>query len=245
MNERVGLVDEALRLISEADTNGILLRALGSVGVRLHCPPLLDEMDRKDRQPKDIDLVTRKEDRRVLRDFFEQQGYEADRDMLVAMEGTRYLFKDPVRGIDVDVWVDVLDLCHRLDLTTRMGVGPSLEIEDLILSKLQIVDLTPTDVDDLASMLSTHELEADSPDPEVIDTTYLCSLIRSDWGLWKTSTDNLTKLAPSLPPKGRANVAELIRMFDKTPKSLRWKVRARIGERMQWWQEVDIPRDTY
>lgn len=245
MNKRVGLVDEALRLISAADTNGIVLRALGSVGVRLHCPPLLEEMDRKDRQPKDIDLVTRKQDRRALRDFFEQQGYETDRDLLVAMEGTRYLFRNPARGVDVDVWVDVLDLCHRLDLNARMGGGPSLTIEDLILSKLQIVELTPTDVDDLTSMLSTHDLKGGSNNPEIIDTDYLCSVLANDWGFWKTATDNLASLAGDLPPKGQANVAELMRLIDEIPKTMRWKIRARIGERMQWWQEVDIPRDTY
>lgn len=245
MNDLGALSTEAIRLISEADKKGIVLRALGSVGVRLHCPPLLEDMNQRDRQPKDIDLVVRKRDRRALRPFFEQEGYEPNRDMLVAMEGTRYLFRDERHGIDVDVWVEVLDLCHRLDLRTRMGPGPSLPIEDLILSKLQIVDLTPNDVEDLTSMLSTHDLGRDTDAPEIIDTDYVCAILGEDWGFWKTSTDNLARLAPDLPPKGKENATELIRILATTPKSLRWKLRARIGERMQWWQEVDIPRDTY
>lgn len=241
----VELSSEATRLISEAEKEGIVLRALGSVGVLLHCPPLVEDMDQRERSPKDIDLVTRKEDRRGLRGFFEREGYEVDKDMLVAMEGTRYLFRNQGRGIDVDVWVDVLDLCHRLEVADRMGPGPSLLIEDLILSKLQIADLTPNDVQDLASMLSTHDMRDCSEDPEVVDTAYVCRVLSDDWGFWRTATANLAALADELSSRGRENARELIQVLETSPKTLRWRLRARIGERMQWWQEVDIPRDTY
>ena len=245
MNDFERLGDEATRLINEAAGKGIVLRALGSVGVRLHCPPALEDMVHRDRWPKDIDLVTRKQDRRALRGFFEAEGYVADRDMLVAMEGTRYLFRDEDEGIDVDVWVDVLDLCHRIDVSGRLGTGPSLPIEDLVLSKLQIVDLTPNDIQDLACMLNTQELGRAADDPEVIDTAYLCTLLADDWGFWRTATANLSRIASDLPPRGEDTALELIRLFEEHPKTLRWRVRARVGERMRWWQEVDIPRDTY
>lgn len=245
MNDLERLSEEAIRLIRQAAENGMVLRALGSVGVRLHCSPALEDMVQRDRWPKDIDLVTRKEDRRGLRGFFEAEGYVADRDILVAMEGSRYLFRNEERGMDVDVWVDVLDLCHRLDVTKRLGAGPSLTIEDLLLSKLQIVDLTPNDIQDLASMLSTHVLGHGSDDPEVIDVGYLCSILGEDWGFWKTATDNLTRIASDFPPRAKDNATELIAVLERCPKTMRWRMRARIGERLQWWQEVDIPRDTY
>lgn len=222
-----------------------MLRALGSVGVRLHCPSSLDEMVSRDRSPKDIDLLTRKRDRRELRRFFESEGYQADRDMLVAMEGTRYLFHHRDRGIDVDVWVDVLDLCHTLDVSHRLGSGPTLSIEDLLLSKLQIVELTPGDLDDLACILTTHDLGEPVDDPEVIDVAYLASVLGNDWGFWRTATENLRKLAGHLRPEDRSRVTNLLHHLDASPKSLRWKLRSRIGDRVQWWQEVDIPRDTY
>jgi hypothetical protein len=202
----------------------------------------------RNRQPKDIDLATRKQDRRELRKFFEAEGYEVDRDMLVAMEGTRYLFRDRNRLIDVDVWVDVLDLCHRLDVSARLGVGPTLSIEDLVLSKLQIVELTPADLGDLTTMLSVHELsgeEGDRNDPEVIDVTYLNGILGDDWGFWRTALGNLDKLNEHLGSEARPKVQKLIDLVKESPKTVRWKVRARIGERMQWWQDVDIPRDTY
>lgn len=200
------------------------------------------------RQPKDIDLATRKHDRRELRKFFESEGYEVDRDMLVAMEGTRYLFRDRQRLIDVDVWVDVLDLCHRLDVSSRLGAGPTLTIEDLVLSKLQIVELTTGDLEDLTTMFSVHELSGEQgtrDDPEVIDVNYLTGILGDDWGFWRTAFGNLEKLNEHVGSEARPKVRKLIDLLNASSKTVRWKLRARIGERMQWWQDVDIPRDTY
>ena len=241
---------EASRLISDGEQEGIVLRALGSVGVGLHCPPSLVEMTSRDRRPKDIDLVGRKQDRRELRVFFESRGYEADRNMLVAMEGTRYLFRSAARQIDVDVWVDVLDLCHKLDISSRMGDGPSLGIEDLLLSKLQIVELTEHDIQDIACMLSIHDLADSSDDPEVIDVGYLMGILGDDWGFWRTATGNLQKLVAQEPFDALAGIStrrtrRLLSEITDCPKTIRWKVRGRVGERVKWWQDVDIPRDTY
>ena len=33
--------------------------------------------------------------------------------------------------------------------------------------------------------------------------------------------------------------------IEAKPKTAGWKMRDVIGERKQWWQDVDIPRDTY
>ena len=225
-----------------------MLRALGSVGVGLHCRPSLEAMALRHRQPKDIDLATRKQDRRELRRFFEGEGYEVDRDMLVAMEGTRYLFRNRARSIDVDVWVDVLDLCHRLDVSGRLGAGSTLSIEDLVLSKLQIVELTLGDLADLTTMISVHGLSSERgepDDPEVIDIEYLTRILGDDWGFWRTALGNLEELNEHVGSEARPRIQKLIDLVKESPKTVRWKLRARIGERMQWWQDVDIPRDTY
>lgn len=245
MSGVAALSEEAHRLIDEAENYGIVLRAIGSVAVRLHCEPSSNDMDRRDRVPKDIDLVTRKRDRRRLDDFFALRGYETDRDMLVAMEGTRYLFRNQETGIDVDVWVDELNLCHRLDIRHRLGAGPTLPIEDLLLSKLQIVELTDGDIGDIGCMLTTHQLGQDADDPEVIDLTYLAGLLGSDWGFWRTATKNMEFLLDRVEPGARDHLTALLAAVNTAPKSAAWKVRSLIGDRKQWWQDVDIPRDTY
>ncbi|MEX1124426.1 MAG: hypothetical protein WEE53_02055, partial [Acidimicrobiia bacterium] len=186
-----------------------------------------------------------KDDRRGLRQFLEGEGYAVDRNMLVAMEGTRYLFRNPEKEVDIDVWVDILDLCHRLDVTHRMGEGPSLSIEDLILSKLQIVELTENDTHDLAAMLSAHETKETDSDAEVIDLSYLTSVLSNDWGFWRTATGNLMRIMPELGPVAHERAAEILNRVEDAPKGVKWKLRAKVGERVQWWQDVDIPRDTY
>lgn len=237
------LTEEAVGLISGAARESLVVRALGSVGVKMHCTPASTELENRGRQPKDIDLVTRRKDRKGLREFLERRGYEADRDMLVAMEGTRYLFRHP-SGIDVDLWVDVLDFCHALDVGDRMGTGPSLAIEDLLLSKLQIVELTENDKVDVAAILGTHDVGTGS-DPEVIDVSYVASVLARDWGFWRTVSGNLTTIRSDHGPLVRGRIDRLEAAIAAEPKSVRWKARAVVGERAQWWSDVDVPRDTY
>lgn len=236
-------MEEAVRLISGAARESLVVRALGSVGVKMHCTSASTELESRGRQPKDIDLVTRKKDRKAVREFFERAGYEADRDMLVAMEGTRYLFRHP-SGIDIDLWVDTLDFCHALEVGDRMGTGPSLAIEDLLLSKLQIVELTENDKVDLAAILGTHDVGG-SGDPEVIDTGYVAGVLARDWGFWRTVTGNLEALKVDQPPAVLDRIERLESAIEVEPKSMKWKARAVVGERAQWWSDVDVPRDTY
>ena len=203
------------------------------------------ELANRGRRPKDIDLVTRKTDRMKIRKFFEAEGYETDRHMLVSMEGSRYLFRNRQLGTDIDVFVDVLDFCHRLDVADRMGTGPSLTIEDLLLSKLQIVELTPNDKLDLSAILGTHEIGAAIDDTEVIDSGYVAGILADNWGFWRTATGNLEALKADLPHDQAHRMEQLAQQIEAAPKTLRWKARSRLGERAQWWQDVDIPRDIY
>jgi hypothetical protein len=239
------LSDEARRLVDEAAEQKIVLRVIGSVAMQLHCEPSSEHMVQRERVPKDIDLVGRKRDRSRLTNFFEAQGYETDRDMLVAMEGTRYLFRNKATGIDVDLWVDELNLCHRLDVRRRMGEGPTLPIEDLLLSKLQIVELTSGDVSDITCMLDTHELAELSDDPEVISLSYLTGVLGADWGFWRTATGNIESLKPLVGEAAAGRLDTVAEAIETAPKTTGWKLRAMVGERKQWWQDVDIPRDTY
>jgi hypothetical protein len=239
------LSNEARRLITDAEAAGLVLRAIGSVAVRLHCEPSLNDMNMRQRVPKDIDLITRKRDRSRLGEFFADRGYTADRDMLVAMEGTRYLYRNAETETEIDVWVDVLDLCHKLDVRNRLGNGPTLPIEDLLLSKLQIVELTEGDINDIACILSSHDLGVDADDPEIIDVGYIAGLLAGDWGFWKTATTNIRMLSDRVDPPVQDKLGALLAHIEDAPKSIGWNLRSRVGERVQWWQDVDIPRDTY
>jgi hypothetical protein len=242
------LLAEAEVLIDDAARQGMTFRALGSAAVRMHCPPADIALAAVRRSPKDIDLVCRKEDRRKVRSFFADRGYEIDRDVLVAMEGSRYIFRHPETAVEVDLWVDTLEFCHTIDVRKRLTQGErTLTIEDLLLSKLQIVELTTSDRLDLACILATHPVVVGGASREEIDSRYVAEVLAADWGFWKTATSNLDGLVadPDGDQNAVAGAKALLQAVAAIPKTVKWRLRSRVGERMQWWREVGIPRDTY
>ena len=246
--------EEAVALVAEAAARGQMLRLVGSTGIRLHCPPAAAALDRLGRPAKDIDLVCRHEDRRGLRRLLEDRGWQVDRDLLVAMEGRRYAFHHPGSGLELDVFVDRMEFCHTIELRDRLaGRELTVPVEDLLLQKLQIVRQTVTDRMDAAALLATHPVgEAGDPgDPgEAIDPAYVAGLLARDWGFHHTATANLAALRDSPAGNGsaetvRGRVDALLGAIDAAPKSVRWRARARVGERMQWWQDVDEREAVY
>jgi hypothetical protein len=252
---------EAVALVGEAAAHGQVLRLVGSTGIRLHCPPAAAALDRLGRPAKDIDVVCRHEDRKGLRRLLEDRGWQVDRDLLVAMEGRRFAFHHPVSGLELDVFVDRLEFCHTIELRDRLGVRElTIPVEELLLQKLQIVRQTVTDRMDAAALLATHPVRAggsgglkDRPpvDPgEAIDLGFVAGLLARDWGFHHTATANLVALRDGPAGNGaaetvRGRVDTLLGAIEAAPKSVRWRARARVGERLQWWQDVDEREAVY
>ncbi len=243
--------DEAVALVAEAAARGQVLRLVGSTGIRLHCPPAAAALDRLGRPAKDIDLVCRHEDRKGLRRLLEDRGWRVDRDLLVAMEGRRYAFSHPERGLELDVFVDRMEFCHTIELRDRLASRElTVPVEDLLLQKLQIVRQTVTDRMDAAALLATHPVGETGDPGEAIDPAYVAGLLARDWGFHHTATANLAALRDEAAGNGAAaTVAEragaLLAAIQAAPKSVRWRARARVGERMQWWQDVDDREAVY
>ena len=247
--------EAAVALVDEAAARGHLLRLVGSTGIRLHCPPAAAALDRLGRPAKDIDVVCRHEDRKGLRRLLEERGWQVDRDLLVAMEGRRYAYRHPGSGLELDVFVDRLEFCHTIELRDRLGARElTVPVEDLLLQKLQIVRQTVTDRMDTAALLATHPVEGGRrTDPEAIDAGYVAGLLARDWGFHHTATANLAALRDGVggqPGNGavaavRQRVDALLAAIAAAPKSVRWRARARVGERLQWWQDVDDREAVY
>jgi hypothetical protein len=242
---------EARRLVGGAADRGAVLRVVGSTAIRLRSPHAATLMDRAERRPKDIDVICRKRDRAAVRELFEASGYDVDRDMLVAMEGTRYAYRHPGTAVELDVFVDQLEFCHTLDLRDRLERhDATIPPEDLLLQKLQIVTPTAGDTVDAIVLLAD--------DAGALDTDYVAGLLARDWGFHRTATGNLERVRsaatggpapPGLDAGVLARVAatseRLLAAIDAAPKTLAWRARARIGERRQWWQDVHDERAAY
>jgi hypothetical protein len=242
---------EAVELVAAAGARGAVLRVVGSTGIRLHCPPAAAALDRLRRPAKDIDLVCRHEDRTPLRRLLEERGWRVDRDLLVAMEGQRYAFTHPRGGLELDLFVDRLEFCHTIELRDRLARREvTVPVEDLLLQKLQIVRPTVTDRMDSQALLATHRVGTGVDDGEAIDAGYVAGLLARDWGFHHTATANLAALRASPPGNGGGRlvgerVDALLAGIEAAPKSVRWRARARVGERLQWWQDVDEREAVY
>jgi hypothetical protein len=59
------------------------------------------------------------------------------------------------------------------------------------------------------------------------------------------SSGVLAGVDPELAERVPQRAGELRDVIDATRKSLAWRTRARVGERMQWWQDVNAREATY
>jgi hypothetical protein len=254
---------EARDLVPAAAAGGVTLRVVGSAGIRLHCAGPAGLMDAPGRPAKDIDFVVPQGHRKGMRRFLEARGYVIDRDLLIAMEGRRYSFSHPRTGVDIDVFVERMEFCHTVEVAGRLDSHPlTICPDDLLLQKLQVIRMTTTDLLDTGVLLATHRVAGEPPGtagpgdcPAAVDTGRIAALMARDWGFHHTATANLARVqgAAAVEPRfgadGAARIDEragvLLAAIDAEPKTRGWRLRDRIGERKQWWQDVDEKEATY
>ncbi len=249
--DRAILEAEVHRIVDAAGSAGVALRVLGSIGVAMHSPDARALLPGFARTYADIDLATYRRGAKVLGGVLADLGYRDDREVYVASEGARSIFDDPGRHLHLDVFYDRLEFCHVIPLTDRLEAdSPTIPLAELLLSKLQIVKINSKDVIDIIMLLLDHELGRH--DIDTIDIERIAALAASDWGLWRTLTMNLEKVSrlaetyAQLDDGQRERVlrsaADLKRRIDAEPKPLAWRMRDRVGDRRQWWVDVDEVR---
>lgn len=250
--DRAALEREVDRVIAAADAAGATIRVLGSIGVAIHCPDAKALLPTFERTYADIDFAAYGSQSRNVTTAITRLGYREDREVWITSEGRRAIFDHPTAPkVHLDLFFDELEFCHRIPLVGRLDADrPTIPLAELLLSKLQIVKLNEKDVVDSILLLLDHDLG--DGDADVIDIRRIAGLCADDWGLWRTLTMNLEKLRafasgyPQLAEGQRARVVatayELKRAIDAIPKPLAWRMRDRIGDRRQWWTDVDEVR---
>jgi hypothetical protein len=242
---------EALELVRGAADAGYQLKILGGLGVRVLCPDFPPRL----RAGQDIDLACLGKTRRQVADHLERAGCGADR-RFNNLNGDRQMYFTAPSGRPVDVMVDRLSMCHTLDFRPSFGsassLQPTLDPADLLLSKLQIIELNAKDAHDIFHLLSGVRVGRDSARP-AIDPDRFGSVLASDWGWWRTVTGSLAKLPDLLssqphlaPPYPRfdplTQAKQLQEVAETVPKGFKWKLRANVGDRVRWYElpeEVD------
>ncbi len=237
-------LESAIRLIDAASAEGIPIRLLGGLAVRYLCPLF----PARTAEGQDLDLASVSPARRALSAFLENRGFVPDKEFNALYGHKQMYFRTPDDAHALDVIVDRLDMCHVLDFRERIDRLPeTLDVADLLLSKLQVVELNEKDVHDLVHLLSAFPVQP-GDDPGTIGTERIGSVVAGDWGWWRTVTMNLDKLAhfaadehgDLVPEARRFEPAEQARRLrehcDQVPKPFKWKLRAKVGDRVQWYQ---------
>lgn len=234
-------VAEARRVAGAVAAGGLDLRFAGGLGVALSCPSALAAP--LAREYEDLDLAGRRRDHRRIVSLLAELGYVEDREFNALQSDRRLLVHDLVNGRQLDVFLDEVELCHRIDLRPRVGIpGATLSPADLLLMKLQVVETTRKDLTDILAILIDHPLVPEGG--AGIDLGYLSGLVAHDWGLWRTSTmvaERAAQFAAELQGFAHAalvaeRVTSLVAAFSSAPKSAKWRLRARIGDRARWYE---------
>jgi hypothetical protein len=239
-------VNEALNIVQEAAKRNIELRVMGAVAFRIHSPQFIRLADAMNRELTDLDFIGYRKQRSNIIKMFKELGYALDKDMLILAE--RLKFHSPSSGPDIDVFLDELKMCHTIVFNDRLKLdSPTIPLIDLLLEKMQIVQINEKDIKDTMVLLREHAIG--NGEPETIDSEYLSKLLSSDWGFYYTVTTNLKKIAEFLPTYTAlseedrkdvsSKVSTLLDKIESAPKSTKWKMRAAIGTKRKWYEDVE------
>ena len=240
-------IAEAERIGAAAKKAGVKVKLLGGAGIHLHSPSAAHPPLK--RRYGDLDFAISKKHRKGVLDLFPALGYEAN-DRFNLMNGDRRLyFYDAGNSRQVDIFIDVFKMSHVIDLRGRLeDDGPCASPADLLLSKLQIYEVNRKDLVDVIALVLDHPI---GPGPDEIDVGYIAKLVANDWGFYRTVQLNIEKLLHTLGELEvdgavvRNRMTELWLVVEREPKPIKWKLRAQVGDRMQWYELPEEVRSPY
>lgn len=254
-------LDEAAgtaRMVVEAATKrGITMRLLGALAINTRSLErkktyqffLKDRIKGFEKPFTDLDFISLSKQRDGIVRLLEELGYEP-RGRFTAIEFDRIIHRHPTKNFVIDVFLDKLSMCHTIDFRHRLNLDDlTAAPADLLLSKMQIVGITEKDVKDSITLLIDHQVQ--EGDERGIDSAYIAQMLADDWGFYYTVTTNLRKIETDfhylykdvipgdLVRDLHEKVDQLLREVENAPKSFSWKMRAKVGPKKKWYQEVD------
>lgn len=234
-------------MVDEVNQEKKVLRIYGAAAIYYHCPNNVGLFSLLGRSPGDMDFAAYQKDSSKIAEIVERQGYEEDL-TVTAFGGGRLVFNRRTDGLHCDIFLGKLVMSHVLNFDGRLELDyPTAPLADLLLSKLQIFKLNEKDAVDTIILLREHQLGKGGK--ETMDVEYMSSLCSKDWGLWRTVTGNLHKVVALLPEYKAlsetdkadvgAKLEQLSKALEAAPKSMSWKLRARVGDSRKWYNDVE------
>lgn len=255
------MVAEGRGLVAAAAAAGIPVRLIGGVAIWLRASPAARAA--LGRAYPDIDVVAHKRQSRALRSVLEESGFQPERVFNATHGARRLLYHSPDGGWHIDVFLDTFEMSHTLDLGARLETEPeTLPAAELLLTKLQIAEVNAKDISDTAMLLWDHQPtpsetsqtqnavtgitgQGEGDGPGRLNLPQLARVCGADWGLFTTLTDNLAACSAMIgelvaEEQARARIQARIEAIqqglDAAPKTLGWRVRAKVGRRVRWYE---------
>lgn len=238
--------EEARRIVAAAAGRSLTLRLLGGLAIRVHSPSAGHRG--LARAYPDLDFASVDKRGYLIEELLPELGYEPNKSFNLYNGDHRLLFFDDAHQRQVDVFVGEFRMCHRVPFGGRVSLEPlTLPLAELLLTKMQIVQMNEKDVRDLCALLLDHPFG--DGDEETFNLPHIAKLCGDDWGLWKTINVNAQKVRDFCATyeieddKKRAIVERLnvlTQALNDWPKTLKWKARDKIGERVPWY---DLPEE--
>jgi hypothetical protein len=235
------IVSEGERLLGIASQEGVPMRLLGGVAVRLKAPELPPSLTR---DYKDIDFAVTKKGGGAADRLLKNAGYEPHVAFNAMHARERGLYYDETNGRQVDLFIHAFRMCHEIPLGDRLEVeSQTVPLAELMLTKLQIVEVNEKDIRDTVLLFHGHRI-ADHDDGAV-NGARIAALCADDWGLWRTITANLERCRDhvgdyELPQEDRSRIEasfdQLLEMIEAEPKSRGWRRRAKTGDKKRWYE---------
>jgi hypothetical protein len=244
MSMPAGAFAAAVQTVEAANREEVPLKLLGGQAVRYLTP----DFPPRQRDDQDMDFASVSKAKRSVMALLGGLGFEGDRRFNTMHGHKQMYFRSPVDGATADVIMDRLQMCHVLEFGDRIDRLPfTLDVTDLLLSKLQVVEQNEKDVQDIVYLLAAHEVR-EGDEPGTVGLARFAKVLAEDWGWWRTATGNLDRVVElvrgdlaRLVPRGAGYdpVEQAVVLRDHAqsmPKTLKWKLRARLGERVQWYE---------
>jgi len=242
---------EGERIVAEGARRDLHVRLLGAIAFQAHCPKFSFLTKRLNRVLSDVDFAAYYSESPRINVMMRELGYE-DQPMVTALWGhTRTIWDNKSNGLHVDIFLDKLEMNHDVSFQNRLELDPlTIPLVDMLLEKMQIVHLEEKDMVDTTMLLREHDVG--KAGPETIDADYVAKLLSDDWGFYYTCTTNLKKVSDKLATYQelsqedrddvRRKIEKLLKIIEDQPKSMRWRLRARVGPSKKWYREVEEVR---
>jgi hypothetical protein len=259
------LMAEAHAIVDTGNERGVLLRLTGGLAVRHYAI----DLEFAEREYSDIDLIGLKRQVVAVGEVFRELGYVENKHVAVATGNGQLQFfvpgpegRGPRGGAQddlpvfsevppsdhIDVFLDAMRMDHQVDFRDRLQINTyAIDPADLFLSKLQIVNLNEKDVHDVLTLVKDVYVDF-QPHPGVLDLHHVAGVCAADWGLYIDVMNNIDTVVEhvgdyDMGPRDAARVRRTLElaqdMMTEQAKTLRWRLRARIGKRVRWYAEVE------